>query len=398
MRKSFLEWFAWGCLLCSSTAWADPDDTLSFVVGAGLMHDDNLFKAPSFAENTDEIRSTTLGLKLDKEYSLQHFKVDATMTDYRYRDNSFLDYTGKNLGAAWLWKVSPTLYGTLSTSYVETLNSFLDYRAVTPERLKNIRTIKTSRFDVEWEALGPLHLLSGVSHTDFENSQTFIQEDNYTAGSGEFGIKYVTSAQSSLALVQRKTQGDYEREPVPGSLRDSGYDQNETELRFIWNPTVKSNLFGRVAYLERNYDTFSERDYSGYVGSVDFNWGVTEKVNVLFSARRDLSVYQDPGNTITSYSSYFKSTAFTVSPTWEITEKTRLILNLGREHRDYEGTIINGIPLRDDTIDYRGVTLVWEPRESINVSLGYRNQSRDSNFSRYDFDGNIYSLTVRLNF
>ena len=397
MRK-FIELFAWGCLLGSSTAWADPDDTLSLVVGAGVARDDNLFKAPSGRETSDDIRSATFGLKFDKQYSLQQFKVDASMTEYRYQENSYLDYTGKNLNAVWAWKLSPSLYGNLSTSYVDSMISFIDYEAVSRERRRNIRTLRNSRFDVEWEALGPLHVISSAIHTDQENSQTFVQDDNYTAASGEVGLKYVTSAQSSLALVRRKTSGDYAREANSLTLQDSGFQQDDTEMRFFWMPTLKTAVFGRVGYVERNYDNFSARDYSGRVGSLDVNWGITEKLSMLLSARRDLNAYQELGNSFDSYSSYFSSDTYTLSPTWDITEKTRLRLRFSREDRDYEGTVVNGNPLRQDRIDYRGISLEWAPRKSVNVSLDYTRQSRESNRDRYDFTGNLYKLTLILNF
>lgn len=371
---------------------------MSFIVGAGITHDDNLFRAPKALEVSDEIRSATFGLKLDKQYSLQQVKVEASMTDYRYRESTFLDYTGSNLNAAWAWKLSPTLYGTLSTSRVEALNSFIDYRAVSPDRLRNIRTTKNSRFSVEWEALGPLHLISSASHFDQENSQTFVQDDNYSAGIGELGIKYVTSAQSSLALVQRKTQGDYARTANPSTLQDSGFDQTDTELRFNWAPTVKTYVFGRVGYQDRKYDNFSERDYAGNVGALDVNWGITDKLSLQLTARRDLNAFQELANPIDSYSSYFDSNTYIISPVWEITEKTRLSLRLSREDRDYQGTEVNGDPLRKDQIEYRGINLEWSPRKSINVNLGYTRQSRSSNRDRFDFDGNIYKLSVILNF
>ena len=382
----------------SSTAWADPDDTLSLVVGAGVARDDNLFKAPSGRETSDDIRSATFGLKFDKQYSLQQFKVDASMTEYRYQENSYLDYTGKNLNAVWAWKLSPSLYGNLSTSYVDSMISFIDYEAVSRERRRNIRTLRNSRFDVEWEALGPLHVISSAIHTDQENSQTFVQDDNYTAASGEVGLKYVTSAQSSLALVRRKTSGDYAREANSLTLQDSGFQQDDTEMRFFWMPTLKTAVFGRLGYVERNYDNFSARDYSGRVGSLDVNWGITEKLSMLLSARRDLNAYQELGNSFDSYSSYFSSDTYTLSPTWDITEKTRLRLRFSREDRDYEGTVVNGNPLRQDRIDYRGISLEWAPRKSVNVSLDYTRQSRESNRDRYDFTGNLYKLTLILNF
>lgn len=406
MRKPnlVLEWLVWGLMCGASTAWAEqddaamPHDSWTLVGGVGLSQDDNLFKANAGNAVSDQIRSATFGIKIDKQYSLQRFTVDATVTDYRYRDNSYLDYTGKNLNAAWAWSLTPTLYGNLSTTRSDALNNFVDYVAATPSLRRNIRTTKSSRFDVEWEALGPLHLLSAVSHYDQSNSQTFIQDDNYSARAGELGVKYVTSKRNYVALVRRQTQGDYSREANAATQLDSGFDQTESEVRYLWMPTVKTSVFGRVAHLDRRYDNFSSRDYDGYVGSVDVNWGITEKLGLLLSLRRDLNAYQDSRNATTSYSSFYSGNVYNIAPVWEISAKTKLSLRLGGERRSYDGTVVNGVPLRSDTLRYRGIGLEWTPRRSVDVNLAYLRQTRDSNNDSLDFTDKLYSLSVLLNF
>jgi exopolysaccharide biosynthesis operon protein EpsL len=389
-------------MLSSSTVWADQDsfqhpDTLSLIVGAGISRDDNLFRAPEGREISDELRTTTLGLRFDKSYSLQRIIVDAMLTDYSYRDSSYLDYTGKNLNATWAWKISPSLYGNLSRSRTESLISFVDYVPATPELRRNIRTVEKSRFDVEWEALGPLHLISSVSHFDQTNSQAFIEESDYTAKSGEVGVKYVTSAKNSIALVNRKVNGDYNRTEDPAALQDSGFTQNETEVRVVWNPTVKTNVTARVAHLDREHDNFSERNYSGYVGSADLKWGVTDKVDFLINVRRDLNSYQESRSLTESYSNNYVSDSFTLNPVWNMTEKTSLGYRYTRQRRDFEGITVGADPLRQDHFKYNTVSLEWNPRSFVQLGLSYQKMKRDSNDDNFDFKADIVYLTVRFN-
>lgn len=391
-----------GCVLSSSTVWADQDgfqhpDTLSLIVGAGISRDDNLFRAPEGREVSDELRTTTLGLRFDKSYSLQRVIVDAMLTDYSYRDNSYLDYTGKNLNATWAWKISPSLYGNLSRSRTESLISFVDYVPATPELRRNVRTVDRSRFDVEWEALGPLHLISSVSHIDQTNSQAFIEESDYTAKSGEFGVKYVTSAKNSIALVSRKVGGDYNRSEDPAALQDSGFTQNETEVRVVWNPTVKTNVTARVAHLDREHDNFSERNYSGYVGSADLKWGITDKVDFLINVRRDLNSFQESRSVTESYSNNYVSDSFTLNPVWNMTEKTSLGYRYTRQRRDFEGTTVGADPLRLDHFKYNTISLEWNPRSFVQLGLSYQKMKRDSNDDNFDFKADIVYLTVRFN-
>jgi hypothetical protein len=89
---------------------------------------------------------------------------------------------------------------------------------------------------------------------------------------------------------------------------------------------------------------------------------------------------------------------FTVSPVWNMTEKTRLKLRWSRENRDYDGTVVNNDPLRRDKLKYSGATFEWEPRKSVNVKFDYLRQSRDSNEVFRNFTDNIYNLSVILNF
>ena len=401
MGRRSLRCLVWSCLLCPPAVWADTvggSDTLSLNVSAGLTRDDNLFRAPQGREVSDEIRTTTLGLRFSKTYSLQRFYVDAQLIDYRYRDNSYLDFTGKNLNAAWAWKLTPSLYGNLSTSRIETLNSFVDYVAANPELRRNIRTMKRSRFDVEWEALGPLHLLSAVSHYEQDNSQTFFEDSAYSAHSAEAGIKYVTSADSSLALVSRKTNGKYSRTANPVTLADSGFEQQEHEARFVWNLTVKSSATGRVAYLERRHDRFRERDFDGYVGSLDLKWGITDKVDFNIGLRRDLNAYQQVPSPITSYSNYYVANSYSLNPVWRITEKTSLGYRHTRQQRDFEGTVVGPNPLRNDRLRYDTLSLDWAPRDFLQVGLDYQKTKRNSSDDNFDFKANAILLTLRLSF
>lgn len=398
MRKPFLELFAWSCLLCSSTAWADSLDTFGLSAGVGTTRDDNLFRAPSGQEVSDEIDTTTVGFKIDKSYSLQRFRVDASATDYRYRDNDYLNYTGHNVNAVWNWKFTPALYGNLSTSRVRTLNSFVDYVAASPELRRNIRTTSISRFDVEWEALGPLHLISSVSHYDQRNSQQFVEESGYTARAAELGVKYVTAKKSSLALVRRTTNGDYSRDANPAALLDSGFDQTENEARFEWWPTVKTSLSGRVAYLDRTHDNFSERNYSGYVGALNLNWGITEKLALIASASRDINSYQQTPSLLDSYSNDYVANTFALGPVWKISEKTTLSYRHTRQRRDFEGIALAASPLREDRLSYDTLSVDWQPRAYVKVGIDYQRSRRDSNDDNFDFRANALLFTVNLYF
>jgi len=362
------------------------------------MSNDNLFLAPDGQKSSDVIRNETVGVKLDKGYSLQRFTIDATVTNYNYRNNSYLDYTGKNLNAGWAWSLSPRLYGNFTASRVDALNSFIDFIPTTASQRRNIRTTQIDRLDAEWEMLGPWHLIGSGTRYSQHNSQTFIQDDSYWARVGEAGVKYVSSAKNSVSLVRRWTSGNFARAPDPTTEMESSFTQTDDEIRVLWQPTVKTSVNTRLAYIERRSDQFAVRDYSGTVGSVDVNWSATDKLNLIASIRRDLNPFQNISSDTTSFSSYYASNMYTLTPTWAITEKTKLGLRYSVEQRDYRGTIVDGSPMRNDRLHYFGATAEWKPRKSVTVNLNYLHQTRDSNLPDLNFSANTLFLSALLNF
>jgi exopolysaccharide biosynthesis operon protein EpsL len=398
MRKSLAKWFALGFLMGSSAAWADAEDTLSLRAGTGVMHDDNVFRAPDGRESSDDITHTAFGLVFDKQYSLQRFKVDAMLTDYRYEKNSYLDYVGKNLGAAWAWQVTPRLHGNLSYRRTEALNSYLDYVAASPDDRRNIRTNVTRRFDAEWEATPSIHLVGAVAHTELDNSQLFLQEDAFTSRTAEAGVKFINAEGNSVTCVGRDIDGKFDRDMNPTLLTDSGFKQTESECRFSMAVFGKSKVDGRLAYVDRKYDNFSERNFDGVVGNLALTWDMTAKTSLVFRVSRTMNPFIEARSALSSYSSYYESTNYYIGPVWSVTEKTRVSASVGREYRDYAGMVVNGMPLRDDVINTMKVSVDWSPRDFVNFNLGYSRLSRDSNRAFFDFSAHIVTLSAMFNF
>ena len=81
----------------TTSAFADDQDTFNAVAGINWQHDDNLFRAPSGANlspahRSDQIESGFVGIRIDKLYALQHFRVNFTHSAYRYQNNSSLKF------------------------------------------------------------------------------------------------------------------------------------------------------------------------------------------------------------------------------------------------------------------------------------------------------------------
>lgn len=362
-------------------AFADTEDTWNLNAGIMTTHVSNLFFSPQAFESSDQILATTVGLKVNKPAGLQRFVLDASLTDNRFRTNDYLDFVGKNLTGAWLWSLTPRIKGNLSANYNEGLNSFIDYRG----RERNLRTIQVYRFDVEGEIGGGFSAIGGVNYFEQKNSELFIAQRDYQTNAAEFGIKYLTSTESSVTLLGRRSRGEYTQDL--GGLEESGFDQNEAELRVAWVATGKSTLVGRLAYIDRVSDTYAFRDFSGPVGSLDWLWNVDAKLRINVGFRQDLVSYQD------FEASYYKAQVFSIAPVWQVFSKTALRASYSRETRDYLGAPVAVLGGREDTLQQALVAVDWTPWRSLIVSIFLQRQTRDSNRAIYDFDYDMAGIS-----
>ena len=79
-------------------------DTLEWRAGLQWQHDDNVFLSPQ--AQSDQIQVATLGLNLNKAWSLQRLEFDAHLDDHRYDRYSQLDFTALNYQGAFRWATS----------------------------------------------------------------------------------------------------------------------------------------------------------------------------------------------------------------------------------------------------------------------------------------------------
>ena len=169
-------------------------------------------------------RTVRAALEALNEYGRPSAVQLAVLVDRGHRELPIRpDFVGKNLNGAWLWSLTPRIKGNLSANYNEGLNSFVDFRG----RSRNLRTTQMYRFDVEGEIAGGFSAIGGVNHFDQKNSQIFIAERDYQANAAEYGIRYVSSTDSSVTLLGRHTRGEYNQAADPGGLLDQVLAINE---------------------------------------------------------------------------------------------------------------------------------------------------------------------------
>ncbi|ACT48702.1 exopolysaccharide biosynthesis operon protein EpsL [Methylotenera mobilis JLW8] len=369
--------------------FADEQDVFNVIAGVNRQYDNNLFRT-SASEQSDQITTSFAGIRVDKPYSLQRFKFDLTQTAYRYQKADYLDFDATEYKAAWLWALTPYLTGNLSANRAQSLNSFTDY---TNQKLQNIRTTETRRFDADWSPYGNWHLLAGLTHYTLENGQVFQAESDYTQNSVDAGVKYVYRSGTTTSLIMHDKKGVYDNRALNASnLSDTGFDEREVEAGLNWILSGKSRLDVKASYVDRNHDHFSQRDYARPAGSVIFVWTPTGKIKVSVNASRQVASFQ------TNYSSYTTRDTLMLSPTWAITNKINIQASAGIARRSFDGQSVVANTDREDTEKSVSLGVNWTPLRSVTIGANLQHSKRDSSLQNFDYKDTAASISSQLFF
>jgi len=384
-----------GLIFCGVDVRADSLDSWNVYASSSLTYDKNLFRvAPGDSPKSEVINANTVGVKVNKPYSLQRFELDANLVDYRYKNFNSLDFLAKNYSAAWRWSLTPNLRGNLTTNHLEALNNFADYQG----RVRNMRTNDDKRFDADLDVGGGWHLLGGGFESVRKNSAEFIQESDSTLTSSETGVRYVSTAGSSLTYYNRIGVGKYNNRAQPFSSNlygplDNKFNQTENEFSFRWPVTAKTMLDGRIARLERSHEHYSVRDYSGNVGALNINWNITDKTRISGGFLREIAGFQS------LYSSYSVTNRLVFNPVWQISAKTALRFRYDYGKRDYLGAIVsNALSDRKDTLRTGMIALDWQPMTAVTLSASLTDDTRSSNQSGYQYKDHIAFVSGQISF
>lgn len=381
-----------------TSAYADSDDTINFLIGADYRHYDNLFLLPdgqspgAGGERSDNVLRTNFGIKIDKKYSLQEFKLDYFHVESKYDNSDFLDFNSNNYKAAWLWSITPSLKGNISSERNVDLIPFAERDR--NSNVKNIRTLDMQMFDFDFSPHNVWHLLGGYTKLESTNSQTFLQETSFKFNALEAGVKYSFPSDSFIALKMRKRIGENQEINLPNQI-GKDYSENEAELSGLWKLSGRSKVAANLGRNVHSDDTYTLRDFSGYFGGVNYSWDASGKLNFAINLTRKLESYQDVA------SSYVVSDVLSIRPTWALSSKVTFGSYVSASKRKFLGdgpqTVSATSTRVDDGLKY-GLELAWLPRSTMKFGVNLQHDERDSNFVDRDFSSNMVGINGQLTF
>lgn len=356
-------------------------DTLQWRAGAQWQRDDNVFFEPEASAKSDRILVTSLGLRLNKPWSLQRLELDLRLDNYDYGRYSALDFTALNYEGAFRWAFTPRLRGNLRAERREELDRFSDVASGQVNR----RTEQNHGLDAEYELGAAWRALAGVFERRTDNSVA-VREPDATVRGGELGARYEFRSGNTLGYRFRQGQGDY-----AGAVSGAGdFRERQHEFELGWQPTGQIRVGGRLAWLERAHEAQPARDFSGWTGRLQANWLLSGKTSVMAGLTRELASYTS------DFGAYYEGLRFFIAPQWKPTAKTAVRLRWDHGTRNYKGVAL--LPGREDRLNILALGLEWEPVRALRLLATAQREARDVNLPGLDYKAQVYGLSALASF
>ena len=376
--------------LIEPAAEEDQGRPIKLLAGSSAAWDSNVFRVPDNVES-DFYVAPYIGLRIDKSYAQQRFQFDVTETFYRYERLTFLNDNSFEYRGALLWHLSPRVSGTIYADRTQDVNDFYDFHT----RANYVTTSENRYFNVDGWVFGDWHLLLGAFNTVYENSQPFQPIGSTRLIGGNTGVKYMTASGNSIAAITRFSHGELTDQPLdPVNLVDNDFHQQESGVQSNWNLSPKSTLNGRLVWFERRYENFSQRNFSGPTGELNYVWAsLSGNLRLNFTAKRVLAPY------VTDLSSYTLTNTQSFTPVWQATEKIAVRTHLERSTISFRGpVVVPAFPLRGDTYLAGLLAVDWSALRYVTLGASVQRTHRSSNVFENEFNDTIGSLNASLMF
>jgi exopolysaccharide biosynthesis operon protein EpsL len=387
------------------TAGAVWDDRVELFVSETIGYDDNLFRLSDEVDPVevlgtsamdDTYFTTRFGLELDLPVSRQNFSGSVSAERTRYDRFTALDLNGHRGNILWEWVVGSRLSGELEYTETETLASFANVLSGQQSSTPNFLTVQRGDGLLRYKLTERWYLTSGISRLTHDNSEEINQVSNLQKNFGEFGILYITPAETEFSINGLVSEAELpNRQLLDGQLIDNSYREYEYSANLDWPVSAESRILARAGTVRREHEELPERDFSGEVYALTWGWRPTEKLSLSLSSERSISPFEQVNV------GFVLLDSLTFRSDWRITEKFTLTFSAIDGNRRYLGdprAELTEQVRRTEDVRVGQLNLEYLPTSVLTLGIELRNVSRTSSAVLGDFDASIGRFTVRAGF
>ena len=343
---------------------------------------------PGLGGLSDRILTHQVGVDLDLPVSLQRFQASYSRFWSRYNRFDHLDFDGNLWRANWLWAVTREFNGDIGISETRGLASFATFRGTERDVVRTRQAYANGNWLLtpRWLAYG------SVIATERLHELPARRANDIEAVSAEARLSYVTPKENRIGASLRYEKGGApETRIFQGIPFDNGYEQVGVGVVGRWDLTAHSRLDGRLDFVKREYDQFSQRDYSGPAWGLTYTWSPTVKLSIPVTVRRDIAPLDDV------QTSFVLATGISVKPRWELTEKFALVGSA-----DYAVWKYRGDPIIGGDFEHRVrsglIGFAWTPLRRVVITGSLQREVRESDIGGGEYKVTLGTLDARIGF
>ena len=371
-------------------------DVLLIDAAAAVTYQSNPFALRNGPSDT--ILTGLLGVRFDREFSLQRITADASIEPIKYMDFSRYDTVNWRAGLNWDWEVGRPLFGTftLRATSLQTPFDSINFAQDNQQDIYLVRGLAGFRMTQSWSVFG------AADYTRITNSAFFQTPADQNIVGFEGGLRYSPQTATEFDFFYRHTDGEYPNRQVfdstgnllPAAI-DNAYSQDALLVRASYIPSDAFRVTGVAGWTTRSYDNLDQRDFSGPTLGLDFRWAWTGTTSAVLSLVRTI----DAAEYLTA--NYIDVRGIAFRPTYRATGKLYFDGLLSYFTRSYDGDplfVITDAPVRKDKTVTAGVRMNYEFSRTITGFMDLRYEDRSSNYDVFDFNNTLFGVGVRATF
>jgi hypothetical protein len=368
-----------------------PDEVLGLAVSQDIRYDNNVFRLPDGNGNTatsdagqrhDFISVTTVRAGLDKHFGRHRLLLLAAPSIVNYVKFNQFDYVGQEFLADWSGRLGTD--GWYGTKYEHSKVATDPADQVVPIGNRATRDTVGAELGLpigpRWQAVTNWHADKNRNSADTEKSG---DNDGWAA---DGGVRYVPATGNNIDLRYRRSHYNYPN-VIPTLTSDNTYTQNEIELSGLWQINEPSRLEGRASYVKREHENISQRDFSGWVGSLKYIWKPTVSTGASLHVFRDLGAVNDAS------ASYADTWGVDFQPTWTASTKLAFGSLLAWQRRSYNGFTLQ--PRAAENIARVGLNARYMATRNWQFDIGISDEHRYSSDPLRKYSDVMSSVTAQ---
>lgn len=363
------------------------------------VYDSNLFLLPGYlSPSNNKSRSslvTTVGAKvaLKLPFGRQSLNAGATVQNKHYTDYQSLNYTGGSAHLDMLLGIGPNWTGKAGYSYTRQAVSFADN--ISEE--KNLYRLASLVANADYRKNQP-GLESGFGFNKVDLSYTLPL---YSTAKTLSYIYHANLTWLTLTGFRFGVQDTYTRGEFPNRVQPTSDTQplswRNNDIRLLVNRESRLGTIwsASIGYAHQMYPTFGQAlpdfgasNFSAFVGSFNYFFFRSRRLGGEISVSRSVYAVQTPD------SNFVIADNVELTPTYKLTEKIKLLLDLGYARLDYQGRGAT----RQDRVVNLGLSANWKVSRHWLADVGYSWQHRTSNLSRFEYNDSQVEAGLRYSF